>query len=368
MKKFLLISPKNRTVYNFRGDLIKEIKARGYEVIVVGPNKDNIEKIQDLEVKFIEVPLNKNGINPFSDLKYMSNLYKIMRREKIESSLGYTIKPIIYGGIAAKLAKVKNISAMVAGTGYLFASNNIKAKILRKISSILYRISLSGTDNIIFQNKDDQKAFEDLNICKPGKSSVVNGSGVNMTKFKSESYPDKPIFFFLGRFIYHKGLMDFLKAAETIKNKYPDVQFNILGKFENMNDAIPENEINYYIDNNIVNHYPETDNIVDYYNESSVFVLPTYYREGVPRVILEAMACARPIITTYTPGCKETVIEGQNGFFVNIKDHDDLAEKFEYFIKNPESIKVMGEKSLQLCKEKFDVNIINLDMLKIMGL
>lgn len=368
MKKFLLISPKNRTAYNFRGDLIKDIIAKGYDVIVTGPNKENVDKIEALGAKFIEIPMNKTGVNPFSDIIYLYRLYRLMKREQIDVSLGYTIKPVIYGSIAAKLAGVSNITSMVTGIGFLFASKSKKAKFIRKISCLLYRIGFKCSSKIIFQNNDDKEEFISYGLCPERKTNVVNGSGVNMSKFKPSETSGQTTFFFLGRFIYSKGIIDFLEAAKILKKEYPHIRFMILGKFENMNDAVSKDEIQYYVNNGIVEHFPETDDISKFYAKTSVFVLPTYYREGTPRVILEAMACAKPIITTYTPGCKETVIDGVNGYFVEPKNPKLLAEKMEFFIKDEHLINTMGAESLRLCSGKYEVSKVNNEMLSIMNL
>lgn len=173
----------------------------------------------------------------------------------------------------------------------------------------------------------------------------------------------------LGRMIYSKGVMDFLKAAKIVKEKYPQTRFMILGKIEvSMQDAIKQEDIEPYVADGIVEHFPETDNIAAYYAQCSVFVLPTAYREGTPRVILEAMASARPVITTRTPGCKETVIEGKNGFFVPVHDPAVLADRMSYFILHPEKIPEMGDASLQLCRSKYEISIINRKMLEIMNI
>lgn len=369
MKKFLLISPKNRSAYNFRGDLIQDIQTKGYEVIVTGPNMDNVDRITDLGAKFIEVPVNKNGLNPFADIAYCMRLRRIMKEENVDTMLGYTIKPVIYGSIAAKLAGVKNRNAMVTGAGYLFASKSIKAKIIRTISFLLYKMGLGAAQNVIYQNIDDLEEFVKTGLVKREKCHVVNGSGVNMSKYVLAPYPEKPSFFFLGRLVYSKGALDFVKAAKIVKSQYPDSRFMILGKLEkNLPDAITEEDLMPYVNDGIVELFPETDNISQYYAMSSVFVLPTAYREGTPRVILEAMASARAIITTFTPGCKETVVEGRNGFFVPTHNPEALAEKLEYFINNLDSIAKMGARSLQLCKDKYEVSIINKRMLEIMNI
>ena len=157
--KFILISPKNRTVYNFRGDLIKELKSKGYEVIVTGPNNDGIDKIEELGVRFEKIQLDKTGINVVADLKYTIKLWKLFKNEKPDVTLGYTIKPVIYGSIAARLAGVKKINSMITGVGYVFTAQTFKAKIIRFFASILYKLGLSSSTNVIFQNRDDRMSF-----------------------------------------------------------------------------------------------------------------------------------------------------------------------------------------------------------------
>lgn len=368
MKKFVLISPKNRTAYNFRGDLIKEIQTKGYEVVVTGPNMEGADKIEALGARFIEVPIDKNGTNPFADIGYCLELRRIFKQEKADAILSYTIKPVIYGSIAGWLAGVKNRSAMVTGAGYLFASKRTKAKLLRSISFMLYRLGLGVAHQVIFQNSDDLNEFVEHKLVKRQKCHVVNGSGVNMEKYIPAPYPEIPSFFFLGRLVHSKGGLDFAKAAKIVKSQHPEARFMILGKLEkDLPDAIKPEEIMPFVDDGTIELFPETDDIPKYYAMSSVFVLPTAYREGTPRVILEAMASARAIITTNTPGCKETVVECENGLFTEIHNPENLAEKILFFVKNPESIQKYGKRSYEICTTKYDVSIINKEMLKIMS-
>ena len=365
--KFILISPKNRTVYNFRGDLIKELKSKGYEVIVTGPNNDGIDKIEELGVRFEKIQLDKTGINVVADLKYAHKLWKLFKNEKPDVTLGYTIKPVIYGSIAARLAGVKNINSMITGVGYVFTAQTFKAKIIRFFASILYKLGLSSSTSVIFQNSDDMKEFIDRGLIKEKKCRLVSGSGVNMKRFKPTLYPDKITFFMLSRVLYSKGIREYLEAAKNVKSKYSHVNFILLGAVENMQDSMSMEELKPYIDQGVIEYFGETNDVSKYYAKASVYVLPSY-REGTPRTVLEAMAMARPIITTDAPGCRETVIDGKNGFLVATKNVKEIEEKMVWFIENPEKICEMGKASLDLCKEKFDVNIVNKDMLKYMNI
>lgn len=368
MKKFLLISPKNRTVYNFRGDLISEIKNLGYEVTVIGPDYTDIDKLNKLGVEFVCVKMNKTGVNPLADLIYIFKLWRLMLKLKPDTTLGYTIKPVIYGSIASKLSGIRSINSMITGVGYLFTSQTRKAKLLKRLTLGLYKIGLSVSDRIIFQNRDDKEEFIENGLVKRDKTFVVNGSGVNMDKFSPSPLPQDITFFMLGRLLYSKGVIEYLKASELVKVRFPDVKFILLGKLEpSMQDGIKEHEIQHYIDKGIVELHGETNDVRAYYSSCSVFVLPSW-REGTPRSVLEAMSMGRPIITTDTQGCRETVIDNVNGFLVPVKDHESLAERMLRFINNPSLIGSMGQKSLQLCKNKFDVKKVNREMLKIMDL
>lgn len=361
--KFILVSPKNRTAYNFRGDLIKLIISKGYEVIVTGPNKENVEKIEQLGARFVEIPMNKNGLNPFNDLKYQKALTELFKKEKPDAILGYTSKPVIYGSIAAKKANIKSVTAMITGLGYAFTQNTSKAKAVRAIMSVLYKKALSCADTVIFQNPDDMKQFTDMKLVKSEKCRLVHGSGVNTERFHPLPYPEKTTFFMLSRIMNSKGIREYLEAAKNVKGKYPDAEFLLLGACEGIQDSIGQEELQKYIDSGIIEHFGETDDIPPYYGKCSVYVLPSY-REGTPRTILEAMATARPVITTDAPGCRETVKDGETGFLVPVKDIDALAEKMIWFIENPEKIEPMGQKSLEYCMEKFEVGKVNSDMIE----
>lgn len=362
--RVVIVSPKNRTVYNFRGDLIRKIIANGHEVIVTGPNTDNLEQIRELGAQFVEIPMNKNGINPFSDIAYLMKLRKLFKQEHPDVTFGYTVKPVIYGALAARLAGVKHKVSMVTGLGYSFTAQTTKAKILRLVVSVLYRIGFACADTVIFQNDDDRRQLLSLKLLKPSKTALVNGSGVDMTKFTVVDFPETITFFMLSRLLKSKGVAEYLTACEKVKKKYPDVRFALLGKYEyEMQDAVDKEYVERLVREGVIERYEETDDVRPYYADCSVYVLPSY-REGTPRTVLEAMAMGRPIITTDAPGCRETVIDRENGFLIPVKDADALEEKMMFFIENPMAIVQMGKNSVKYCEDKFDVVKVNKDMCK----
>lgn len=366
--KFILISPKNRTVYNFRGDLVQRIIEKGYEVIVTGPDRTDVDRIEALGARFYEIPMNKTGTSVKADLQYCKRLTDFLKRERPDVTLGYTVKPVVYGAIAAKRAKVKNVNSLVTGGGYTFTATSLKARTLGVIVRMLYRIGLGKADHVIFQNPDDLKEFIRKGLADRKKCCYVHGSGVNLQHFHMEALPEKTAFFMLSRLLKSKGVREYLEAARIVKEKYPDVKFFLLGNYEDsMQDAVDKEYVEKFIGNGVIERFEETADVRPYYAMSSVYVLPSY-REGTPRTVLEAMAMGRPIITTDTQGCRETVIEGKNGFLVPVKNEDAVAAKMIWFIEHPEKIAEMGSESRRLAQRKFDVNKVNADMLRIMNI
>ncbi len=363
--KFILISPKNRTSYNFRGDLIKKIIASGYEVIVTGPNRDNVEKILELGAEFYEIPMNKNGVNPIKDLAYTKALMALFKKEKPDVILGYTSKPVIYASIAAKLSGVLHRVAMVTGAGYAFTAKTLKARVIKAIMSILYKIGCACANVVIFQNDDDKSEFVGGRLVSEKKCRVVNGSGVNMEKFSFEPYPENMTFLMVSRVMYSKGIREYLGACDKVKGLYPQTRFMLLGACENIQDSMSKEDLDDYIKRGVIEHFGETDTVSDYYKQCSVYVLPSY-REGTPRTVLEAMSMSRPVITTDAPGCRGTVIDKESGYLVPVGDADGVAEAMIKFIKNPELVEKMGKKGYEHCKDKYDVNKVNDQMCRIL--
>ena len=255
--KIVFISPKNRTVYNFRGDLIKEIIAKGHTVIVTGPNDIDVDKIEALGARFVEIPMEKTGVNAKSDLKYIAALKKFLKAKKPDITFGYTIKPVVYGAIAAKMAKIENRYSMVEGLGYIFTANTRKTRILRPIVKTLYRIGFKCAKKVIFINPDDFKDFTGMKLLKKEKCRLVNGAGVNLDHFKPEPLPEEPVFFMLSRALISKGVRVYLEAAELVHSRYPNVRMMLLGEIdESMQDSLKKEEIQNYVDKGIIDYYP----------------------------------------------------------------------------------------------------------------
>lgn len=363
MKKFLLISPKNRPTYNFRGDLLCEIAKRGYEVVATGPNRDGEDKINAIGARLVVVPLSRNGTSVADDIRYYRALKKVIHEEKPDVTLGYTVKPAIYGALAAKRCGVKGVYSMITGVGYTFTSQSTKARALHKIVSFLYKKALKKADGVFFQNPDDYEMFVRDRLVSADKCTVVGGSGVNMQHYSPLPYPQTLTFFMLARIMYCKGAVEYLEAAAAVKKAYPNVRFMLLGAIEGIQDSLPRETVQSYVDSGVIEYFGETDDVRPYFEMCSVYVLPSY-REGTPRTVLEAMSMGRPVITTDVPGCRQTVVDGVNGFLVPAKDTKALEAAMLRFVADASLVRRFGEESIKLCRERFEIGKVNAAMLE----
>jgi len=293
-----------------------------------------------------------------------------MKQIRPKYVLSYTIKPLIYGSIAAWMMGVTHRVSMITGVGIVFTDKSKeKLKIsTRMIIRQMYRLALKLSSKIIFQNPDDRDLFLKLGVLsKHREVAIVNGSGVDLKKFKPNKFLGQHNFLIIARLIASKGIREFIKAARIIKRDNPNINFTIVGWIDEGKDSIHKEELQGWIDEGIIIYLGFLSDVRPAINECSVYVLPSY-REGTPVSVLEAMATGRPIITCDTPGCRETVIDGENGFLVKVANVASLVDAMNKFILDPSLIITMGKRSLELVKIKYDVNLVNLEMMIAMGI
>lgn len=361
--KIIVVSPKNKTVFNFRGDLIKDMIAHGHQVLVVGPNQDYVEDVLALGVtKFIEISMVKDNTSVSNDLSYYKKLVALMKEEKPDLVFGYTIKPVIYGSLAARKARVPRICAMVTGLGRVYASHGMKARAVRMVTKFLYKRAFRGCNRVIFQNEDDIRELVTNKYLPAEKTALVNGSGVNMERFKRSPLPQDPVFLMVSRVIREKGVLEYCEAARSLKKCVPSARCILLGGYDSSIGALKPENIREYIEDGSIEFPGEVKDPVSFYGQASVFVLPSYYREGLPRTLLEALSCGRPIITTDWPGCRVPVEDGVNGFMVPVKNSEILSEKMICLARDPMLLTRMADAAYETCKTRFDVHIINSQM------
>lgn len=369
--KVMVVGNIAQSLVNFRGPLLGSMVARGHDVVAVSPENDPryTQALADLGVRYRTVPLQRASFNPIADLRFMWALRRLMLEERPDVFLGYTIKPVIYGNFAARLAGVPSRNALITGLGYAFGTSSLKQRVLGRAIHVLYRLALAGTRTVFFQNPDDREEFLARGFVPAERAALVSGSGVDLDLFPPSEPPTSPLVFLLiARLIREKGIEQFVEAARVLKAKYPQAKFQLLGPFDPNPTAISPAEVNEWESHGFVEYLGETDDVRPYLDAASVFVLPSYYREGTPRTALEALATGRPVVTTDAPGCRETVTHGVNGFLVEPKDVPSLTSALEQFLIDPELVVSMGRASLELAKSKYDVNLVNAAMLERMGL
>lgn len=367
--KILIISSYAPEVITFRGDMILEMKNKGHEILVAAPESGGIvaEVQNKIGVRYYSIYMNRTGKNPFQDIKTLCDIIKLIKKTKPDYVFTYTIKPVIYGGLASRISRINNTYAMMSGLGSVSRSITLKESIIKQIVNIQYRVALKEYKKVFFQNMDDRNEFIKLNLVKKDNTAIVNGSGVNLDRFRYEDMPNNNIFIFVGRLLKDKGIKEYFEAARIVKRKHKDAVFYVLGPRDSNPTAISDKIIDEYIRDGSIEYLGSTKDVRPFLKSSRVFVLPSYH-EGTSRATLEAMATGRPIITTDAPGCRETVVDGVNGFLVPVKDPNALAQKMMWMIENKDKTKEMGFESFKICQEKYDVKKVNEIILNTMNL
>ncbi|WP_435248277.1 glycosyltransferase family 4 protein [Vibrio sp. nBUS_14] len=367
--KIIVLGALPSSLFNFRGCLLVKLVERTKVVTAMasGASLQEVSSIENLGCKYVDYPVLRNGLNPFKDMSTFFRLAREFRKLKPEIVLAYTIKPVIWGGLASRFSTKTSFYALVTGLGYAFQPGGTFKSVLIWVVRNLYKIALKSSEGVIFQNPDNMQVFIEQGIVPSGKCHLVNGSGVDLSHFANEPLPQDPRFLLIARLLGDKGIREYAKAAELVKAKYPNATFDLVGPEDPSPDGIDICEISKLNDKGVLNYHGATSDVRPYIQDCSIFVLPSYH-EGMPRTVLEAMAMGRPILTTDVPGCRETVVNGENGWLVEKANVDQLAERMVWFIENQEQWSVMGEKSHIMANEKFDVHKVNAEILKIMGL
>ena len=369
MKSIAIISNTSWSLYNFRKPLINDFLKKDYTVFCIAPFDEFSKKIEnELGCTFIPLKkLNAKGSNLVEDFSLILEFKKIFKKYSFDYVFSYTAKPNIYGNLGGLFSNITFINT-VNGLGAGLASNTFLSKIMR----LIYKVAFLKSSNVIFQNNDDEAYFLEYKIIKKQKSIVVNGSGIEIDtflqilKFNPDNFSLK--FLLSARLVKEKGIIEYIEAANIIKEKYPKIEFIMCGLEADNPSSISIHELQAINKDNAVNYIGAHHNMNQLLEDIDVLVLPSYYREGVPRILLEGLSKGLPIITTNSVGCKETIIDGVNGYQIPIKNSIELANAFEKIINLPlENRIIMGNNSRKLAEEKFDVKKVNkiyLDLIK----
>ena len=350
---------------NFRGTLIAELVGRGARVLALAPDHDERtrERLRALGAEPVDFSLQRAGLSPVRDAGDLACLTLLLRRLKPDAVLNYFAKPVIYGGIAAALARVPRRIAMIEGLGYVFGdegSGTLKRRLLRGATEAMYRASLATADVALFLNEADRDEFVDAGVVSARKARNIGGVGVMLDQFEVAPPRTDPVTFILmARLLREKGVGEFVAAARMLRPAYPDARFILLGGLDPNPSGIGHDEVAGWAAEGAIEWPGHVEDVRPWLRDASVFVLPSFYREGVPRSIQEAMAMGKPIITTDNVGCRDTVEEGVNGYLVPKRDAAALADAMRRFLDAPATIVPMGIASRRLAEERFDARRID---------
>lgn len=367
--KIIVIGTLPSSLYNFRGQLLRCFNdiSTSVKALASGATATDASAIEQLGAKYIDYPVSRSGLNPREDIKTFKALRNVFKEQQPKVILAYTIKPIIWGSFAARSIPNCRFYALVTGLGFAFQKGNWKKNLLMKLVIFLYKTALKRADKVIFQNPDNRQVFIDLGIVPEYKTALVNGSGVDVAHFIEKPLPSIPQFLLIARLLGDKGVREYVKAANIIKQIHPDAVFQLVGPEDPSPDGISLSELTQLNINNAVEYLGGTNDVRPYIEACSIFVLPSYH-EGLPRTVLEAMATGRPILTTDVPGCRETVVNGENGWLIDKANVEQLAERMNWFIENQQEWQRMADASRTMVEDKFDVHKVNTELLKIMEL
>lgn len=331
---------------------------QGYEVYVFAKDTGKMEYLKSLGINIFPINLERGSINPFQSLKLLSELKEKITRIKPDIVHLVTIKPVLIGGLASILAKVPSIVYAISGLGFIFTNTMLKAKILRLGIIPLYRLALSAKNKIvIIQNLDDLRILHQYVAIPKSQTVLIPGSGVNLEQFNIQPLPLKNKTVLMAcRLLTDKGVYEFHKSVLLLKAKYPNVRFVLVGGVDPDNPAsLTEQELNEWVKNGDLEWWGHKSNMPEVLSQATIVVLPSY-REGMPKVLLEAQALGRPIVTTDVPGCREAIENGKTGFLAKVKDEQSLADSIEKLLSNDELCLEFGHNARLLAEQKFDIN------------
>ena len=370
-----IIGTTAHSILGFRVDLIKALVAKGHSVYAFAQDyqAESLEQVNALGAIPVDYKFNRAGLNPLVDLYNTYHLSKQLTHYQIEQTFCYFTKPVIFGTLAAVIARVKKRYGMLEGLGFTFTpqpeGTGFKTKLIKTVQVLLYKCMLPRLNHLILLNHDDKKDLINHYNIKV-KTTILGPIGLDLADYAYTKPVLHPIsFLFIGRLLKEKGIYQYIQAAKIIKKSYPNTEFIILGTIDTENPGgLKKAELQKLISDGVVVWPGFVNDVAEWIKKSSVFVLPSYYREGIPRSTQEAMAMGRAVITTNSAGCKETVQEGVNGFLVPLYSIEQLVEKMCYFIEHPEKIEEMGINSYQWAQQHFDAKKINQHLIELLDL
>lgn len=358
-RHILLSTNTSWNIMNFRAGLVRALAGSGFEVVAVSPSDAHVERLEKIGCRHLPLAMDNKGTNPLRDAMLFLRYLRLMRRERPDVYLGWTIKPNVYGSLAAHLLGIPTVNN-VSGLGTAFLRDGWLSRLVK----FLYRVALARSVCVFFQNRDDRDLFARLGLVRPEQARLLPGSGIDLDRFSPiPSVPreadEAPSFLLVARLLWDKGVGEYVEAARLVKRQVPWAQFRLLGFLDVENrSALPREAVEGWVREGIIDYLGSTDDVRPHIADADCVVLPSY-REGTPRSLLEAAAMAKPLIATDVPGCREVVDDGVNGWLCKVKDAEDLAAAMLRFARTPGPQRLeMGRRSRLKAEREFDEKIV----------
>jgi glycosyltransferase involved in cell wall biosynthesis len=357
LKTVAIVVNTSWNIFNFRLGLLTALHKNGYKIIVIAPNDEYSNKFKSFGFEYHNIAINGKGTHPVEDIRLIYNIYKIYKKVRPDVVLHYTIKPNVYGTIAASLLDIPVVNN-IAGLGTLF----VRQDFITKIAKMLYKFSQARANHIFFQNNDDLDQFTQDGLVDSKKCDVLPGSGIDTNKYlpREKINSKKIVFLLIARMLWEKGVGEYVEAARVIKSNHKSVEFQLLGFLDVDNrSAISKEQMQEWVDEGVINYLGTTDDVPSFIAKADCIVLPSFYREGTPRSLLESASMSKPIITTDNVGCKDVVDDGVNGYLCKVRNSNDLASKMGMFLGLSDKEKdEMGDKGRVKMVARYDESIV----------
>lgn len=360
--KLILFANTDWYLYNFRCSLALALIDAGHEVLLLSPDGPYGDKLRRMGLRWESVSMDRRSLNPWREAAFLIDLYRLFRRERPDLVHGFTLKCAVYGSIAARLAGVRGRVNAVTGMGYVFTNEGIKARLLRPLVKGLMKLALDGHNaRLVLQNPDDRALFIQAQLVHPDRIHLIPGSGVDCSRFRpATSTPEGSLKVLLpARLLWDKGLAEFVAAARELKGEGRDIRFQLAGEPDPGNPAsVPEATVGGWVDEGVIERLGHVDNMPALFNSVHVVALPSY-REGLPKGLIEAGACACALVTTDVPGCRDVVSDGVDGLLVTVRDPRSLARAIARLADDPALRARLGQAARAKALEQFNSSSIN---------
>jgi len=357
--KILLFANTDWYLYNFRLPLAQALHQRGDEVVLLSPAGPYADRLEQAGLRWERFALARRGVNPLYEAASLARLTRLYRRQRPDLVHHFTIKCVLYGSLAARLTGVPRVVNAITGLGFVFGEHGQRGRLLQGVAGLLYRFALRGTQ-VIFQNRDDLELFCQRGWVKPEQTALIGGSGIDLARFHPEPEPDgPPVVILPARLLWDKGVGEFVAAARLLKAGGSPARFVLVGTSDPGNPkAVPAAQLQVWQQEGLVEWWGWQEDMPAVLRQAHLVCLPSYYREGAPRALLEAAASGRACVTVDGPGCREVVQHGQTGLLVAGRDVPALATALQTLIAQPEMRRAMGARGRALVEEKFGLEKI----------